>query len=159
MQSSNDMYLTSNWMLKLSLTPYTMVKSNKFKDSPQHVNIPSNLIYFVNLCSKQDSQLQARAAESNSQRWEEGFKKANNANNTTSAPEAAPAESVPGYFSPTPMDILAVKGKKITLEERKHQREEGLYMYCGDSRYFLAAHPRKLKAASGWVEVNPFKKN
>ena len=32
-------------------------------------------------------------------------------------------------------------------------------MYCADSRHFAAACPRKLKAASGQVEVNPFKEN
>jgi hypothetical protein len=29
-------------------------------------------------------------------------------------------------------------------------------MYCGDSRHFAASCPRKLKAASGQVEMNPF---
>ena len=57
------------------------------------------------------------------------------------------------------MDLSAVKGKKITAEERKCQREGGLCMYCGDTRHFAAACPRKLKAASGQVEVNPFKEN
>jgi hypothetical protein len=32
-------------------------------------------------------------------------------------------------------------------------------MYCGDSRHFAASCPRKLKAASGQVEINPFKKD
>ena len=32
-------------------------------------------------------------------------------------------------------------------------------MYCGDSRHFAAACPRKLKAASGQVEINPFKED
>jgi hypothetical protein len=30
-------------------------------------------------------------------------------------------------------------------------------MYCGDSRHLAARCPRKLKAASGQVEINPFK--
>ena len=30
-------------------------------------------------------------------------------------------------------------------------------MYCGDSRYFAASCSRKLKAASGQVEVTPFR--
>jgi hypothetical protein len=30
-------------------------------------------------------------------------------------------------------------------------------MYCGDSSHFAASCPRKLKAASGQVEVTPFK--
>ena len=57
------------------------------------------------------------------------------------------------------MDLSAVKGKKISQEERKRRREGGLCMYCGDSRHFAASCPRKLKAASGQVEVNPFKEN
>ena len=32
-------------------------------------------------------------------------------------------------------------------------------MYCGDSRYFAASCPRKLKAVSGHVEMNQFKEN
>jgi hypothetical protein len=32
-------------------------------------------------------------------------------------------------------------------------------MYCGDSRHFVARGPRKLKAASGRVEINPFKED
>jgi hypothetical protein len=31
-------------------------------------------------------------------------------------------------------------------------------MYCRDSRHFAALCPRKLKAASGQAEINPFKK-
>ena len=57
------------------------------------------------------------------------------------------------------MDLSAVKGKKITPEERKRRREGGLCMYCGDSRHFAVACPRKLKAAAGQVEVSPFKKD
>jgi hypothetical protein len=57
------------------------------------------------------------------------------------------------------MDLSALKGKKITPEERKRRREGGLCMYCGDSRHFAASCPRKLKAASGQVEINPFKKD
>jgi hypothetical protein len=29
-------------------------------------------------------------------------------------------------------------------------------MYCGDSRHIATSCPRKLKAASGEVEINPF---
>jgi hypothetical protein len=57
------------------------------------------------------------------------------------------------------MDLSAVKGKKITPEERNRRREVGLCMYCGDSRYFAASCPRKLKAVSGQVEINPFKED
>jgi hypothetical protein len=57
------------------------------------------------------------------------------------------------------MDLSALKGRKITPEERKRRREGGLCMYCGDSRHFAASCPRKLKAASGQVEINPFKKD
>ena len=32
-----------------------------------------------------------------------------------------------------------------------------MYIYCGDSRHFAAAYPRKLKAVSGQMEVNLFK--
>jgi hypothetical protein len=38
-------------------------------------------------------------------------------------------------------------------------RKGGLCMYCGDSRHFAACCPRKLKAASGQVEINPFKED
>jgi hypothetical protein len=54
------------------------------------------------------------------------------------------------------MDVSALKGWKITPEERKRRREGGLCMYCGDSRHCAASFPRKLKAASGQVEINPF---
>ena len=56
------------------------------------------------------------------------------------------------------MDLSAVKGKKITPEERKRRREGGLCMYYGDSRHFAALCQRKLKAASGQTEVSPFRK-
>ena len=68
-------------------------------------------------------------------------------NNTTPAPEVVPAETVSSYYDPTPMDLFAFKGKKIIPEKRKYQREEGLYMYCGDSKHFAAACSRKQKAA------------
>jgi hypothetical protein len=55
------------------------------------------------------------------------------------------------------MDLSAVKGRKITPEERKLGKEGGLCMYCGDSRHFAASCPRKLKAVSGQVEVIPFR--
>jgi hypothetical protein len=32
-------------------------------------------------------------------------------------------------------------------------------MYCRNSRHFAASCPRKLKAASGQVEINPFKED
>jgi hypothetical protein len=80
-------------------------------------------------------------------------------NNTISAPEASPAGTVAGYHGPAPMDISALQGSKITPEERKRRREGGLCIYCGDSRHFVASCPRKLKAASGQVEINPFKEN
>jgi hypothetical protein len=57
------------------------------------------------------------------------------------------------------MDLSALKVRKITPEERKRRREGGLCMYCGDSRHFAASYPRKLKAASGQVEINPFKED
>jgi hypothetical protein len=57
------------------------------------------------------------------------------------------------------MDLSALKGGKITPEERKHRRERGLCMYCGDARHFAASCPRKFKAASKQVEINLFKEN
>jgi hypothetical protein len=57
------------------------------------------------------------------------------------------------------MDLLALKGRKITPKERMCRREGGLCMYCGDSRHFVASCPRKLKATSGHVEINPFKED
>jgi hypothetical protein len=94
--------------------------SNELKDSLQHADMPDKMVDFVKMCSKQDSQIRATAAEMKSGRWEEGNKKAENANNTTSAPGASPAGTVAGYHSPTPMDLSALKGRKITLDERKH---------------------------------------
>jgi hypothetical protein len=64
--------------------------------------------------------MRARAAERKSGRWEGGNKKPENANNNTSTPEASPAGIVAGYHGPTPMDFLALQGRKITSEERKH---------------------------------------
>jgi hypothetical protein len=57
------------------------------------------------------------------------------------------------------MDLSAIKGRKITPEELKCRKEGGLCMYCGDSRHFAASCPRKLKAALGQVEINPFKED
>jgi hypothetical protein len=39
--------------------------------------------------------------------------------NTIFAPESASPGTVAGYIGPAPIDLLAVKGKKITLEECK----------------------------------------
>jgi hypothetical protein len=133
--------------------------SNELKDSLQHADMPDNIVDFVKMCSKRDSQIRARAAEKKSGRWEGSYKKPDNANNTTSAPDASPAGTVAGYHGPAPMDLSAIKGRKITPEERKRRREGGLYMYCGDSRHFTASCTKKLKAASGQVEINPFKKD
>jgi hypothetical protein len=57
------------------------------------------------------------------------------------------------------MDLSALNGWKITPVERKRRRDGGLCMYYGDSRHFAASFPRKLKAASGQVEINPFKED
>jgi hypothetical protein len=130
--------------------------SNELKDSLQHADMPDNIIDFVKMCSKRDSQIRARAAEQKSGRWEGGYKKPNN---TTPAPKASPAGTVAGYHGPAPMDLSALEGRKITLEERKRRREGGLCMYCGDTRHFAASCPRKFKAASGQVEINPFKQD
>jgi hypothetical protein len=121
--------------------------------------MPDNIVDFVKMCSMRDSQIRARAAEMKSGRWEGSYKKTDIMNNTTSAPEASPAETVAGYYSPAPIDLSALKGRKITPEERKRRREGGLCMYCRDSRHFAASCPRKLKAASGQVEINPFKED
>jgi hypothetical protein len=66
---------------------------------------------------------------------------------------------VTGYHGPALLDLSTVKGKKITPGERTIWREGGLGMYCGDNRHFTASCPRKLKADSGQVEINPFKEN
>ena len=90
-----------------------------------------------------------------------GYKKSETTNNSTSTPstpEIALTGTMVEYHGPAPMDLSAVKGKKITLEAHKWQREGGLCMYCGDSRHFAASCPRKLKATSGQVEKTPFKK-
>jgi hypothetical protein len=81
-------------------------------------DIPDNIVDFVKMCSKQDSQIRARAAERKSGRWVGRNKKSDNANNTTSASEVLLAGPVAGYYSPAPMDLSALKGRKITLDER-----------------------------------------
>jgi hypothetical protein len=90
-------------------------------------------------------------------RWEGEYKKPNIMTNTTSAPEMAPARTVASYYNPTLINLSAVKGSKITPEECKRQREGGLCIYCGNSRYFAASCSRKLKAVAGQVEVIPFR--
>jgi hypothetical protein len=80
-------------------------------------------------------------------------------NNTTPTPEVALAGTIAGYHGPARIDLSAIKGRKITQEERKRRREGGLCLYCGDSRHFAASCPRKFKAASGQVEINPFKED
>jgi hypothetical protein len=114
---------------------------------------------FVKFCSKRDSHIRAQEAERKSGKWTAESKRHEIQNNTTPAPEAAPAGTIAGYYGPTLKDLSAINGRKITQEERKCQREGGLCMYCGDSRHFAASCPRKLKAASGQVEINPFKED
>ena len=145
------------WNVEAQLDALRNGLSNELKDSLQHTEIPEDLVEFVKLCSKRDSQIRARTDERKSGRWEGGYKKPDPTTNTTSAPETAPAGTVAGYHGHAPMDLSAVKGRKITPEERKRRREGGLCMYCGDSRHFAASCPRKLKAASGQVEVTPFR--
>jgi hypothetical protein len=122
--------------------------SNELKDSLTHADIPDKMVDFVKMCSKRDSQIRARLAEKKSARTE-GNKKSDNTNNTTSAPDDLAAGTVAGYHGPALMDLSAMKGRKITPEERKRRREGRLCMYCGDASHFAASCPRKLKAASG----------
>ena len=61
-----------------------------------------------------------------------------------------------GYTGPAPMDLSAVKEKKITQEECKRQRKNGLCIYCGESRDFAGNCLWKLKVALAQVEINPF---
>jgi hypothetical protein len=129
------------------------------KDLLQHCDVQEDITEFVKLCSKRDSQIHTRDADKKSGRWTAEYKMPETANNTTSTPEGAPAGTVAGYHGPTPMDLSAVKGKKITPEERKRRRQGGLCMYCGDIKHFATSCPSKLKAASGQVEMNPLKEN
>jgi hypothetical protein len=77
------------------------------------------------------------------------FQETNAAANTISVPEITPAGIVVGYYGPAPMDLSAVKVKKITPEEFKRRRREGgLCMYCKNSRHCAMSCPRKLKAVS-----------
>jgi hypothetical protein len=131
----------------------------ELKDSLQHCDIPTDLTEFVKLCSKRDSQIRAPAAERRSGKWTAGSKRHETQNNTTSVPEVAPAGTMANYHGPAPMDLSAIKGRKITPKERKHRREGGLCMYCGNSRHFAASCPRKLNATSGQVEIKPFKED
>jgi hypothetical protein len=56
-------------------------------------------------------------AEHRSQGWfSSSSKKPDTAVSTTPIPEASPSGSVAGYHGPAPMDLSAVKGKKITTE-------------------------------------------
>jgi hypothetical protein len=89
--------------------------------------------------------------------WEGGYKQPETMTNTTSTPESAPGDTVAEYFGLAPINILAVKGRKIIPEKRKRRREGGLYMHWGDSRYFMVSYPRKLKAASEQTEFIPFR--
>ena len=98
--------------------------SNELKDSLQYTNIPDNLNDFNKLYSKRDSLLRARAAAKKDQQWDRGFKKPDNANSTTSIPEMAPAGTVSNYHGPAPMDLSAVKGKKITLRKGNVKEKE-----------------------------------
>jgi hypothetical protein len=81
--------------------------ANELKDSLHHADMSGNFVEFIKMCSKRDSQIRARAAEKKSGRWEGGYKKSNNASNTTSAPEALPAGMVAGHHGP-----LSTQGKK-----------------------------------------------
>src|SRR6202022_1065679 len=78
------------WNTEAQLDALRNGLSNELKDSLQYTNIPENLVEFVKLCSKRDSQLRARAAERKSGRWEGGYMKPETTINNTSAPEAPP---------------------------------------------------------------------
>jgi hypothetical protein len=147
------------WNVEAQMDALRNDQSNEHKNSLQHADMPDNIDDFVKICSKHELQIRARAAQMKSGCREGSYKKPDNANDTTSAPEASPARTVAGYHSPNSMDLSAVKEGKITSEKRKRRREEGLYMYCGDSRHFAASCPRKLKVVSGQVEINTLKEN
>jgi hypothetical protein len=108
-----------NWNTEAQMDALRNGLSNELKDSLQHADIPDKIVNFVKMCSKRHSQIKARVAEKKSGRWEGGYKKPDNANNTTSAPEASPAGTVVGYHGPAPMDLSALKGRNITPEQRK----------------------------------------
>jgi hypothetical protein len=76
-----------------------------------------NILDFVKMYSQRDSHIRARAAEKKSEQWGGGYKNPDITNNTTFTTEAAPAETVPGYHDPAPMDLSAVKQKKNTPKE------------------------------------------
>jgi hypothetical protein len=147
------------WNVEVQMDALRNGLSNELKASLQYADMPDNIVDFVKMYSKCDSQIRARAAEKMSGRWEGGYKQPDNANNTTSAPEASPAGTVAGDHGPAHMDLSVLKGRKITPQDRKHRTAGGLFMYCGNSRHFVASCPRKLKAASGQVEINPFKED
>jgi hypothetical protein len=86
-------------------------------------------------------------------------KKPDTSANTTSTPDATPAGIVAEFHGPAQIDLSAVKGMKIKPEQCKWQREGGLCIYCGDSRHFVASCPKKLKAASGQIEINQFQED
>jgi hypothetical protein len=153
------------WVLDVAWTEAAQLEvlrqgiSEDLKDSLQHCDITLDLMEFVNMCSKRDTQIHTRAAERKSKSWTAGSKKHETTSNTTPARETVPAGTVAGYHSPAPMDLSAVKGRKITPEERKTRSGGGLCRYCGDSRHFAASCPRKLKAVSKQVKITPFRES
>jgi hypothetical protein len=44
---------------------------------------------------------------------------------------------------PTPMDLDAMRFKKLTPAEKQHRRDNGLCLYCGDGDHFASACPKK----------------
>jgi hypothetical protein len=108
-----------DWNEAAQLEVLTHGLSEELKDSLQHCDFLTDLTEFVKLCSKPDSPIRARVAERRSGRWTAQSKKHETQNNTTCAPEAALAETVADYHGPAPIDLSAVKGRKITPEERK----------------------------------------
>jgi hypothetical protein len=98
------------WNAEVQMDELQNGLSNELKNSLQLADMPNNIVHFIKMCSKQNLHIRARVAEKKLGQWEGGYKKSDNTNNTTSAPEASPAGTVAGYHGPAPMDLSALKG-------------------------------------------------
>jgi hypothetical protein len=109
---------------------------NELKDSLQHADMPDNIVDFVKMCSKRDSQIRATATEKMSGRWEGSYKKPDNMNNTTSAPEAFPVGTVVGYHGALTWTSQQSRAER-SQQQKEIVKEKEFYAYTAGTQGIL----------------------
>lgn len=115
----------------------------RFKDglSPEVCNILTP--QWHNLKTLKEAQSAATSAFQNIQnqqrnRTQPSYSKTSNHQHRRTQPSATPATA-----GPSPMDLDAVRVKRITDDEKNRRRAQGLCLYCGGANHFAAMCPKK----------------